>query len=136
MHRLRSCVSHQDVKKVGGHSSGNCFHQERHQQGTLLLRQGVSEERVMYVVLSGSIQLFRHRGRGLGPGAVDVLATLETGQMFGTFGPELKMPFSAKVVTKNCEVLSARAQLGDLKVWNIGQTNSDNITYQDTHTHI
>ena len=72
----------------------------------------------MYVVLSGSIQLFRHRGRGLGPGcpgAVDVLATLETGQIFGTFGPELKMPFSAKVVTKNCELLSARAQLGDPK---------------------
>jgi hypothetical protein len=66
---------------------------------------------------------------------VDVLATLETGQMFGTFGPELKMPFSAKVVTKNWEVLSARAQLGDLKGWNIGQTNSDNITYQDTHTY-
>lgn len=108
---LVSCLpGMKDVKKVAGHSSGNCFHQERHQQGTLLMRQGVSEERVMYVVLSGSIQLFRHRGRGLGPGAVDVLATLETGQMFGTFGPELKMPFSAKVVTKNCEVLSARAR--------------------------
>lgn len=108
---LVSCLpGMKDVKKVAGHSSGNCFHQERHPQGTLLLRQGLSEERVMYVVLSGSIQLFRHRGRGLGPGAVDVLATLETGQMFGTFGPELKMPFSAKVVTKNCEVLSARAR--------------------------
>ena len=101
----------QDVKKVAGHSSGNCFHQERHPKGTLLLRQGAAEERVIFVIISGSIQLLRQQ-HGREDRAVDVLATLETGQLFGTFGPELKMPFSAKVVSKNCEVLSARASHG------------------------
>ena len=99
----------EDVKKAGKHSSANCFHQERHNQGALLLRQGVAEERVLYVIVGGSVELSR---QGRMKGAPDVLATLETGQMFGTFGPELKMPFSARVISKVCEVLSAREQLG------------------------
>ena len=99
----------QDVKKAGKHSSANCFHQERHNQGALLLRQGAAEERVLYVIVGGSVELCR---QGRMKGAPDVLATLETGQMFGTFGPELKMPFSARVTSKVCEVLSAREQLG------------------------
>lgn len=99
------------MKKVAGHSSGNCFHQERHQKDTLLLRQGQAEESVVYVIIHGTVELLRHRSRG-GAAGVDLLATLETGEIFGTFGPELKMPFSAKVATKTCEVLSARKNLG------------------------
>lgn len=103
---LVSCLpGMKDVKKAGKHSSANCFHQERHNQGALLLRQGVAEERVLYVIVGGSVELSR---QGRMKGAPDVLATLETGQMFGTFGPELKMPFSARVISKVCEVLSAR----------------------------
>lgn len=69
------------MKKAGKHSSANCFHQERHNQGALLLRQGVAEERVLYVIVGGSVELSR---QGRMKGAPDVLATLETGQMFGT----------------------------------------------------
>eukprot|EP00438_Fugacium_kawagutii_P026929 Skav203297 [mRNA] locus=scaffold2189:80538:84952:+ [translate_table: standard] len=105
----------EEVKKVAGHSSGNCFHQERHQKDTLLLRQGAAEESVVYVIINGTVELLRH-SRGAG---VDLLATLETGQIFGTFGRELKMPFSAKVATKTCEVLSARESLGGTP-WNDG----------------
>lgn len=39
---LVSCLpGMKEVKRAGGHSSANCFHQERHHQGKLLLKQGL-----------------------------------------------------------------------------------------------
>lgn len=108
---LVSCLpGMKEAKKAGGHSSANCFHQERHAQGTLLLKQGTAEEQTIYVIVSGTVELVRTK-RG---DAKDILATLETGDMFGSFGSSFKMPFSARVTSRNCEVLSARER--DIKI--------------------
>ena len=104
---LVSCLpGMKEVKRAGGHSSANCFHQERHAEGKLLLKQGATEEQIIFVIVSGTVELVRNK-RG---DAKDILATLEPGDMFGSFGSSFRMPFSARVTTKSCEVLSARSR--------------------------
>ena len=62
------------------------------------------EEETLYVIVSGSVQLIRSVRRGL---EQDGLAILQAGDIFGSLSG-LRMPFSAQVVSSNCEVLSAR----------------------------
>lgn len=56
--------------------------------------------------MSGSVQLVRSV-RNRGGEQKDGLAILEAGDIFGSLSG-LRMPFSAQVISSNCEVLSAR----------------------------
>mmetsp|Transcript_106003 Transcript_106003/g.252966 ORF Transcript_106003/g.252966 Transcript_106003/m.252966 type:complete len:488 (+) Transcript_106003:35-1498(+) len=100
---LVSCLPGMEGAKAGNHHAANCFHQERHAQGKLLLREGSNEEQAWYVVVSGTVELQKRNVQ-------ELLGTLETGQIFGSFGPSLKQPFSARVASNLAEVLVARPQ--------------------------
>ena len=73
--------------------------------GKALLRQGANEHRVIFIVVSGELEMIRSKP---GSSAREVLAVLGTGDMCGSLGFALKQPVSVRAASESCEVLASR----------------------------
>ncbi|CAE7036313.1 unnamed protein product [Symbiodinium natans] len=95
-----------DIVGAYGHPA-SCFHQQKHTKGRALLKQGTNEHKVIFIVVSGELEMTRHAGKP-GSSLREVLAILGTGDMCGSLGFALKQPYSVRVHSEACEILASR----------------------------
>ena len=93
-----------DITGAYGHPA-SCFHQQKHVKGKAILRQGTNEHRIIFIVVSGELEMTRGK---FGSSSREVLDVLQTGDMCGSLGFALKQPSTVRVASDTCEVLAAR----------------------------